>query len=87
MRTLQERLIQYQQTNFDNKNSALINQTYSQIDDLEERSRERLEEIERERSIQLQPIKKISQLILEPAKSEYSRIIPDDVFETVKQYE
>lgn len=87
MRTLQERLMQFQQTNFDNKNSALINQTYSQIDDLEERSRERLEEIERERSIQLQPIKKIAQLILEPAKSDCSRIIPDDVFENVKLYE
>ncbi|MEL4029726.1 helicase-related protein [Caldifermentibacillus hisashii] len=87
MRSLQERLLQYQQNNFDNKNSALINQTYSQIDDVEERGRERLEEIERERTIQLQPIKKIAQFILEPSNIDCGRLIPDDVFDSVKQYE
>ena len=68
MTTLQDRLLHYEQNNIDNKNSALINQTYTQIEDLEERSRERLDDIERERSIQLQPIKRIAQLILEPAE-------------------
>lgn len=65
MNTLQERLRQYQLNNFDNRSSALINQIYSQIEDLEDRSSERLDEIERERSIQLQPIKRIAQLVKE----------------------
>ncbi len=86
MTTLQNRLIQYEQNNIDNKNSALINQTYTQIEDLEERSRERLDDIERERSIQLQPIKRIAQLVLEP-KVQTGRVIPDDVFQKVKEYE
>ncbi|WP_428912069.1 DEAD/DEAH box helicase [Niallia sp. Krafla_26] len=86
MITLQNRLFQYEQTNIDYKNSALINQTYTQIEDLEERSRERLDDIERERSIQLQPIKQIAQMILEPI-AQIGRIIPDDVFKLVKEYE
>jgi predicted metal-dependent hydrolase len=65
MNTLQELLRQYQLNNFDNRSSALINQIYSQIEDLEDRSSERLDEIERERSIQLQPIKRIAQLVKE----------------------
>lgn len=65
MNTLQERLRQYQLNNFDNRSSALINQIYSQIEDLEDRSSERLDEIERERNIQLQPIKRIAQLVKE----------------------
>lgn len=86
MTTLQNRLLQYEQNNNDNKNIALINQTYTQIEDLEERSRERLDDIERERSIQLLPIKRIAQLILEPAE-QTGRVIPDDVFQEVKEYE
>jgi hypothetical protein len=53
MSTLHEPPRQYQLNNFDNRNSALINQIYSQIEDLKERSCERLDEIERERSIDL----------------------------------
>jgi superfamily II DNA or RNA helicase len=87
MNTLHERLRQYQLNNFDNRNSALINQIYSQIEDLEERSRERLDEIERERSIQLQPIKRIAQLRLEPLEENNGRVIPDDVVDLVKEYE
>lgn len=87
MMALQNRLLQYEQNNIDNKNSALINQTYTQIEDLEERSRERLDDIERERSIQLQPIKRIAQLVIEPAKYNTARKIPDDVVEVVKEYE
>ncbi|MBT2687284.1 DEAD/DEAH box helicase [Bacillus sp. ISL-47] len=86
MTTLQNRFFQYEQNNFDNKNSALINQTYTQIEDLEERSRERLDDIERERSIQLQPIKRIAQLVLEPT-IQTGRVIPEDVFQKVKEYE
>ncbi|MBO0587707.1 helicase-related protein [Sporosarcina sp. E16_8] len=87
MGTLQSRLFEYEQNNIENKNSALINQTYTQIEDLEERSSERLDDIERERSIQLQPIKRIAQLILEPMEQSSGRLIPDDVFESIKEYE
>lgn len=87
MQILQERLNNYRSNNPDNKNSALVNQTITQIEDLEERSNERLEDIERERSIQLQPLKRIAQLQLEPTSKGMCRYIPHDVFETVKQYE
>ncbi|MDF2856759.1 MAG: helicase, partial [Neobacillus sp.] len=87
MMTLQNRLLHYEQNNIENKNSALINQTYTQIQDLEERSRERLDDIERERSIQLQPIKRIAHLKLEPTGQITGRVIPDDMFKRVKEYE
>lgn len=86
MQILQERLTNYLNDNLNNKNSALINQTTTQIEDLEERSKERLEDIERERSIQLQSIKTLAQLQVEPL-SKIARIIPIDYLETVKQYE
>ena len=86
MQILQERLTNYLNDNSNNKNSALINQTTTQIEDLEERSKERLEDIERERSIQLQSIKTLAQLHVEPL-SKIARIIPTDYLEVVKQYE
>lgn len=86
MQVLQERLTNYLDDNLNNKNSALINQTYTQIEDLEERSKERLEDIERERSIQLQSIKSLTQLHVQPISSA-ARIIPADYVDVVKQYE
>jgi len=86
MQVLQERLTNYLEDNPNNKNSALINQTYTQIEDLEERSKERLEDIERERSIQLQSIKSLTQLHVQPISSTV-RIIPADYVDVVKQYE
>ncbi|WP_274307979.1 helicase-related protein [Solibacillus daqui] len=86
MQVLQERLTNYLEDNPNNKNSALINQTYTQIEDLEERSKERLEDIERERSIQLQSIKSLTQLHVQPISSA-ARIIPADYVNNVKQYE
>lgn len=86
MQVLQERLTNYLDDNPNNKNSALINQTYTQIEDLEERSKERLEDIERERSIQLQSIKSLTQLHVQPISSA-ARIIPADYVDVVKQSE
>ncbi|WP_368658428.1 helicase-related protein [Metabacillus halosaccharovorans] len=86
MQALQERVTNYLVDNLNNKNSALINQTYTQIEDLEERSKERLENIERERSIQLQSIKPITQLHVQPIESA-ARVIPKDFIEVVKEYE
>lgn len=87
MNVLQERLQQYESTNEDNRNSALINQTYTQIEDIEERSGERLDEIARERSIQLRPVKRLAQLRIEPITDSYSRVIPEDAHSLIKQYE
>lgn len=86
MQILQERLTNYLNDNLNNKNSALINQTTTQIEDLEERSKERLEDVERERSIQLQSIKSLAQLHVEP-NNKVARIIPADYIEIVKEYE
>ncbi|RFU67465.1 DUF2075 domain-containing protein [Peribacillus saganii] len=86
MQTLQEKLTNYLSDNLNNKNSALINQTYTLIEDLEERSKDRLENIERERSIQLQSIKPITQLHIQPIVSA-ARVIPKDFIEVVKEYE
>ncbi|WP_102694167.1 hypothetical protein [Rummeliibacillus pycnus] len=53
---------------------------------MEERSKERLEDIERERSIQLQTIKPITQLHIQPIERS-ARVISKDFIELVKEYE
>src|SRR5699024_10629386 len=85
--TLQARLKKYQEDNLEGKNSALINQTYAQIDEMEDRSKERLTEIDRQRSIQLKPIKTIAQFKVEPNGKEYGRIIPEDYFSIIEEHE
>jgi len=88
MTTLYERLQRYQTEDVAHKNSALINQTISQIEDLEERRHDRLEEIERERSIQLRSVKKVAQFKVQPYEgSPYHRLIPNDFESIVKDYE
>lgn len=87
METLQDRLKKYQEENVEGKNSALINQTYAQIDEMEDRSKERLTEIDRERSIQLKPVKRIAQLRVQPNGTENSRVIPEDYLEMIEDYE
>ncbi|WP_026834101.1 DEAD/DEAH box helicase [Exiguobacterium undae] len=86
MQILQERLTKYLNENLNNRNNALINQVYTQIEDLEERSKDRLENIERERSIQLKSIKLITQLNVQPIEDKV-RVIPKDFLEIVKNYE
>lgn len=87
METLQERLKKYQEENVEGKNSALINQTYAQIDEIEDRSKERLTEIDRERSIQLKPVKRIAQFRIEPNCTENGRVIPEDYLSKIEDYE
>ncbi|MBU9710541.1 DEAD/DEAH box helicase [Evansella tamaricis] len=87
MGTLQDRLKKYQEENIDGKNSAIINQTYAQIDELEDRSKERLKEIDRERSIQLKPVKRIAQLKVQPNGQATERIIPEDYLPMIESYE
>uniref|UniRef100_UPI0038620D64 DEAD/DEAH box helicase n=1 Tax=Lentibacillus songyuanensis TaxID=3136161 RepID=UPI0038620D64 len=87
METLQERLIKYQQENVEGKNSALINQTYAQIDEMEDRSKERLSQIDRERSIQLKPVKRIAQFKIEPSGVANGRVVPEDYLPIIEDYE
>ena len=87
MDTLQERLMKYQEENVEGKNSALINQTYAQIDEMEDRSKERLTEIDRQRSIQLKPVKQIAQFRVEPNSVDSGRVIPEDYLSMVEEYE
>ncbi|UCZ53202.1 DEAD/DEAH box helicase [Bacillus shivajii] len=87
METLQDRLKKYQEENVEGKNSALINQTYAQIDEMEDRSKDRLSEIDRERSIQLKPVKRIAQFKVKPNGVDNGRVVPEDYFNLIEDYE
>ncbi|GEL78692.1 DEAD/DEAH box helicase [Tenuibacillus multivorans] len=87
METLQERLKKYQEGNVEGKNSALINQTYAQIDEMEDRSKERLSEIDRERSIQLKPVKRVAQFKVKPNGVGNGRVVPEDYLNLIEDYE
>src|SRR5690606_25410261 len=60
------RLEKYRRENDANRNSALINQMKAKLVDIEERRQARLEEIERERNINIIPPKKIALFTLLP---------------------
>lgn len=81
-----ERLLQYQVNNPDNKNSVLINQMNAQLIDIEEQKNKRLEMINRQRTITLQPPKKIAQFELVPNGQSY-RVIATDYYDVVEAYE
>lgn len=85
--TLTKRLETYYAENIDNRNSALINQTTSQMEELEERREERLEEIERERSIQLRPTRKLAEIEVIPVDTGVVRLFPSDYIDVIKAYE
>jgi superfamily II DNA or RNA helicase len=87
METLQERLKKYQEENIEGKNSALINQTFAQIDDIEDRSKERLTKIDRQRSIQLKPISRVAQFMIEQIGLDCDRVIPEDYFSLIEEHE
>ena len=81
-----ERLLQYQIDNIDNKNSILINQMNAQLIDIEEQKNKRLEMINRQRTITLQPPKKIAQFELIPDGNSY-RVLATEYFKMVEAYE
>lgn len=81
-----ERLLQYQIDNRDNKNSILINQMNAQLIDIEEQKNKRLEMINRQRTITLQPPKKIAQFELIPDGKSY-RVLATEYFKMVEAYE
>ena len=81
-----DRLMHYQMENTDNKNSALINQMNAQLIDIEEQKTKRLGIINKQRTITLQPPKKIAQFELIPNGFSY-RVFATDYIELIEKYE
>ncbi|USK68578.1 helicase-related protein [Peribacillus asahii] len=82
-----ERLEKYKRENEANRNSALINQMQSQLFDIEERRKLRIEELERERNINILPPRLLSHFLLQPSLQNSYRVINDDYREVVKNFE
>ena len=82
---LLERLTRYQRTNNDNRNSALINQATVRLRELESRRRARLDRLDRERAIQIRPMRALYTVHLEPS-SKGGRIIPQDWELAMQEY-
>ncbi|MEH7248591.1 helicase-related protein [Neobacillus niacini] len=87
MNTLNERLERYRAENYDGKNTALINQTFAQIEELEEKSQERLEETEREKMILLKPVNNLAQFRLVPSGLQNGRVIPALYYNLIESFE
>ncbi|MQR86866.1 DEAD/DEAH box helicase [Bacillus megaterium] len=81
-----DRLLNYQTNNFDNKNSALINQMNAQLIDIEEQKKQRLDKLNKQRTIILQPPKKLAQFELIPNGSSY-RLMASDYLRMIEEYE
>ncbi|MEH7154711.1 hypothetical protein [Neobacillus drentensis] len=81
-----DRLLQYQSDNLDNKNSALINQMNAQLIDIEEQKKKRIDTLNKQLTIILQPPKKIAQFELIPNGSSY-RVIASDYYNLVAAHE
>ncbi|MBT2582594.1 helicase-related protein [Planococcus sp. ISL-109] len=81
-----DRLIYYQTDNQDNKNSALINQMNAQLIDIEEQKTKRLGVINKQRTITLQPPKKVAQFELISNGLSY-RLIATDYTELIETHE
>ena len=82
-----EKLAKYRSTNVDNNNSALINQMNTKLVQIEEKKEMRMEEINRERTIQMRPPKKVLKITLVPDISINKRIIIYRYKDLVYQYE
>ena len=82
-----ERLEKYKRENEANRNSALINQMQAQLYDIEERRKLRIEEVERERNINILPPRLLSRLLLQPSIKDTYRVMNDDYRDAVKTFE
>lgn len=80
------KLEKYQMENFDNKNSALINQMNAQLIDIDAKKEERTALIDRQRNITMKPPKKIVQLELIP-NGRSNRVLAADYQRIVEDYE
>ncbi|MED3382669.1 helicase-related protein [Bacillus tropicus] len=75
---LKQRLNEFEETNFDNKNSANINKYNSRIREQEQRKQERIAHVHREGSVSLQKLEAI--VSLQTATDSYNwRVFPTDV--------
>ena len=82
-----EKLSKYRATNEGNKNSALINQMNAKLIEIEEKQEFRLEEINRERTIQMRPPKCLLSIFMEPDSSINKRPMIKDYKNVIKEYE
>lgn len=81
-----DKLMHYQLENKYNKNSALINQMNAQLLDIEEQKGRRLDVLNKQKTISLQPPKLIAQFELIP-NGRSQRLIAEDYYDLVKEYE
>ena len=81
-----DKLLEYQEQGHDPNQVIRINQLNAQLKDIEIRKQERLSELERQSSIITKPPKRIALIELAP-KGVSSRIIPEDVQQTIEEYE
>lgn len=82
-----EQLQKYREEDIDNRNSALINQIKSQLIDIEERRQQRLQEVERERNINIIPPKRIAHFTIQPDSNNAYRLVAKDFEDIVRNYE
>ncbi|MEI5876201.1 DEAD/DEAH box helicase [Bacillus paranthracis] len=82
-----DKLEKYRNENVDNRNSALINQMKAQLLDIEDRRKSRLEEVERERNVNVMPPYKVMQVTLVPDIKNISRLVSSDYTELINEYE
>lgn len=81
-----ERLLRYQREDSDNKNSALINQMTAQLIDIEEQKKQRLDKLNKQRTITLHPPKRIAQFECIPNGTSY-RVVAEDYIDQITEYE
>ncbi|WP_026590662.1 DEAD/DEAH box helicase [Bacillus sp. UNC437CL72CviS29] len=82
-----DKLEKYRNENIDNRNSALINQMKAQLLDIEDRRKSRLEEVERERNVNVMPPHKVMQVMLIPKSKDTYRLLSSDYIEMITEYE
>ncbi|PGQ79702.1 DEAD/DEAH box helicase [Priestia megaterium] len=82
-----DKLNKYRMENDQNKNAVLINQSKAQLIDIEDRRKARIEEVERERNINIIPPNQIVQLKVLPNEAESYRIFPTDYKNMIQFYE
>lgn len=82
-----DKLSKYRANNDGNKNSALINQMKARLIEIDEKQEFRMEEINRERTIQMRPPKCLLSINLEPDSTINKRLMVKEYKELVDKYE
>ncbi|MGG4042786.1 helicase-related protein [Bacillus smithii] len=81
------RLDKYRNENEENRNSALINQMKAKLIDIEDRRKTRLEEVERERNVNIIPPNRLAQFKMFSDEEKSYRLLSIDYKELVERYE